>query len=242
VKFSLILIALILSGCATPDYKVYVEAQNSLAVQHQLQATAQANAKSVSETARFNALGKIAETGDTAAKVAAVMALQFGSQNSSQTNSQITQLAAPQPNQLLQWASILVPALSQAYSISKNAEVSIAASNNAMQTSIATTNGFVNIAGKIQVPAANISTVTTDNHAVTTTTSNTTTSTLEGTGVLGDGSYSTTANPTTYTMSGTGTLGSGTYSTTDNNSTNPIVQITPTVIQPTVITPVITTP
>jgi len=222
MKFILAIITLALTGCASTEYAQYTASQ-----------TAIATAKAQSDTARYQALAAIAATGTDSARVAAVMALAMGG-----GQTQVTQIASPQPNQALQWASILVPAVTQAYAIGKNAEVAIASSNNAMLTSTATTAGFVGIAGKIQAPAAanvvvpqanvttttsttstdnHASTVSTDNHAVATTTSTTST-----------------ANPTTTTttLSGTGTLGSGTYSpqanpvtTTSTTTTNPATQI-----------------
>ena len=59
-------------------------------------------------------------------------------------------MQAPAPNQALQWASILVPSLTQIYGIRANADVAKNSSDNAAATSIATTQGFVGIAGKIQ--------------------------------------------------------------------------------------------
>jgi len=140
MKYILILVALSLSACASPDYKQYALSTEAASV------------------ARSNALRDIAKEGDSSAKVAAVMALALGA-NGGQSSIQ-----APQPNQLLQWASILVPGLVQAYGIKQNASVAINASNNAAATSQATTAGFVGIAGLIQ--AAPTITTTTDRHDV----------------------------------------------------------------------------
>ena len=126
-----------LAGCASPDYKQYALSTEAASV------------------ARSQALAEIAKAGDTAA-VAATMALALGASQS--------QLQAPQPNQVLQWASVLVPGLVQAYGIKQNASVAINASNNAAATSQATTAGFVGIAGLIQ--AAPTITTTTDRHDV----------------------------------------------------------------------------
>lgn len=165
---SIAIVAFALMGCASPDYQQYVAAQQ-----------ANAAAMATSDTARYQALASIAKT-DGSAAVAAAMALALGGQRQ-------TQIAAPQPNQILQWASIIVPALGQAYAIGKSADVSIAASNNAVRSTEAMAGGFVAIAGQIQAPAANV-------------TNTTSTSTiLSGTGVLGSGTYSTFANPVTNT-------------------------------------------
>ena len=137
MKLSIIAMAIALAGCASPEYLQYAKSTEAASI------------------ARSNALMKIAESGDTAA-VAATMALALGAGQS--------QLQAPQPNQLLQWAQILVPGMVQAYGIKQNANVAINSSNNAAATSQATTAGFVGIAGLIQ--AAPTITTTTDRHDV----------------------------------------------------------------------------
>lgn len=174
MKYLIILIFAALAGCASPGYEQYLATQQAVAV-----------ARSGSDAARYNALASIAKTGDPAASVAAAMALAIGGNQAPQ------HIEAPR-NELLQWAGILVPAVTQAYAIGKSADVAINASNNAFQTSAATSGAFVGIAGKIQAPAANVSTVTTstDNSMA-----------MSGTGVLGSGTYSTQANPVTTTTS-----------------------------------------
>ena len=157
-RLILLFVAIALTACASPEYAQYTAAQSSIA-------TARAN----SETARFNALASIAKDGTDSARVAAVMALALGQSSSGAQNV----IQAPQRSDALQWASIIIPGLTQAYAIGKSADVAINSSNNAMLTSTATTAGFVGIAGKIQAPAAasvivpqaNVSTVTTtDSH------------------------------------------------------------------------------
>lgn len=161
----IVIAACTLSACAAPGYEQYLAAQQGIA-------TARSNA----DIARYDALANIAAKGDSAASVAAAMALAMGG------NAPQPVIAAPQ-NELLQWASVLVPALTQAYAIGQSANVAINASNNAARAAEATTAGFVGMAGKIQAPViaptvlpqANVSTITT----------------LSGTGTLGSGSYST---------------------------------------------------
>lgn len=227
MKYLIILIAALLaSACATTDYEAYAKSAADASV------------------ARSKALSDIAQQGDSAAKVAAVMALALGAGE--------VKLQAPAPNSALQWASILVPGIVQIYGITEQSRVATTQSNNAASVANSTNAAFVGIAGKIQAAAANVSTVTTttstDRNDVTTTSyaNPTTTTTLSGTGTLGSGAYSTAANPTSTTLSGTGTLGSGAYSTTDShqvtNSTpfvTPIVQVVPTVITPVNVTPVV---
>lgn len=132
-----------LTGCATKEYQAYADV-------HKAHAQAQA--------ARYQALADIAKQGDTTAKVAAVMSLQMGG---AQGQSHI---AAPKSfaDQLLQWTSVLLPSVTQIYSVGKQAQVGITQSNNAREIGISTNAAFVGLAGKIQAPGA-----------VTTTTTNT---------------------------------------------------------------------
>ena len=164
-RLIIVIAACALSACAAPGYEQYLAAQQGIA-------TARSNA----DIARYDALANIASKGDSAASVAAAMALAMGG------NAPQPVIQAPQ-NELLQWAGVLVPALTQAYAIGQSANVAINASNNATRSAEATTAGFVGMAGKIQAPViaapvlpqANVSTITT----------------LSGTGTLGSGSYST---------------------------------------------------
>ena len=204
-----ILLALALTGCASTEYSEYAKAQGEIA-----------RAKSDADTARYQALSKVAETGSEGARIAAVMALAF---SGSGTNTQAVQtVQAPQASSALQWASILVPSLTNIAGMHYASKANIAATESAARVSESTTAAFVGIAGKIQAPVvtnpqANVTTTTTttstdnhastvDNHAVSTaststsSTSNpTTTTTLSGTGTLGSGAYSTQANPVTTT-------------------------------------------
>jgi hypothetical protein len=156
---------LLLAGCASPGYEHYLAAQQSVAV-----------SRSTADTARYNALATIAAKGDSASGVAAAMALALGGQQ------QPVQIAAPQ-NEWLQWASVLVPALTNAYAIGKSADVAIHASDNAYKTSASTTGGFVALGQQIQAPVIAA--------PVTPQANITNTYTLSGTGVLGSGTYQT---------------------------------------------------
>ena len=218
MKLVLISIALALTGCATTEYADYAKAQGDIA---------RANAEV--QSARYNALSKVAETGTESAKIAAVMALALGGSSSTQA---VQQVQAPQPSQALQWAQVLVPSITNIASLHYTSRASMAASESAARVSESTNAAFVGLASKIQAPVtvvpqtvtpvvaapvlpqANVTTTTTstDNHAVSNTTSSSTTSTLSGTGVLGSGSYSTVSTPA------------------------------PVVITPVIPTPVITTP
>ena len=139
---AIILCALSLTGCATAEYQAYADA-------HKAQAAAQ--------TARFQALADIAKQGDTTAKVAAVMSLQMGSQ-------QTTQINAPKSwaDYALQWTGLLLPTFGQVYSVNKQTSLGMRQSDNATALGISTNAAFVGIASKIQAPAANITTTTTN--------------------------------------------------------------------------------
>jgi hypothetical protein len=142
MKLIAIVTALALTGCATgKEYEAYAEA-------HKAQAAAQA--------ARYKALSDIAAQGDTTAKVAAVITL-------NQSSGQASQIAAPKSaaEHLIQWTSILLPSLTNIYGINKQAQVGIAQSNNATTLGVSTNAAFVGLAGKIQAPAANVTTTTT---------------------------------------------------------------------------------
>ena len=113
---------LALSGCASvTDYNLYSQTQQMIA---------QKNAEA--DIARSNALKDIAASGDSAAKVAAVMSLQFSAQNSQRQQ----QIAAPSSigDTMLKWASVLVPSLTQFYAIGKSTEVAITHSNNSVKS------------------------------------------------------------------------------------------------------------
>ena len=124
-------IMLALSGCATQDYKLYAETQGKIA-----------QAQAMSDTARYAALAEIAKQGDSAAKVAAVMSLNMTGNNN--VNIRASQMNPPKTigDTALQWTSILLPSLTQFYSISANRQVSIAQSNNQAAIAQSTNNTF----------------------------------------------------------------------------------------------------
>jgi hypothetical protein len=226
MKYLVLITAIALTGCATNDYDAYAKAQADVA-----------RAKSDSDTARYAALSKIAETGDASSKIAAVMALALGG-NGSQTNS--SQIAAPQASNALQWASILVPSVTNIAGMAFNARVAIANADNNARIAESTNSAFLGIAGKIQAPViqaatvvtpqANVSTVTTttsdnhavDNHATTSTTNTSSTSSTAST------STASTSNTTTSTsLGGNGVIGAGSYAAnpstvTTTSTANPV--------------------
>lgn len=143
MKKSLIAIAtaaMFLTGCASTDYALYAQTQ-------QLIATKQAEA----EIARADALKGIAAAGDSTAKVAAVMSLQFASQSQSQGSQQI---AAPTSfgDTMLKWASVLVPGLTQVYAIGKSTDVAITHSNNSVKSQQSTNDMVVDLVKDRKTP------------------------------------------------------------------------------------------
>ena len=201
-------IILALTGCATNEYAAYAEAHK---------ARAQADA------ARYAALAKIAEMGDTTAKVAAVISLNV------QNNNQ-TQMTMPRSwaDYALSFTGALLPVVGQMYAVNKQTSLGIRQSDNATTLGIAqansnrdvqtaTVSGFANMAGlgfktasdiasNIQAPQPNM--------------------TLNGNGVIGSGTYS--IGPNSGTNSGnTGKLAGTTL--TDQTAT-------PTVVRPEVVT------
>jgi hypothetical protein len=124
--------AISFTGCASmTDYSLYAQTQQMIA---------QERAKA--EIARYNALKEIAQKGDSAAQVAAVITLNQGVQ------SQQSQGVAPPSNlhdTMLKWASILVPGAVQVYGIGKSTEVAITNSNNNRDVSINNNDSMVNM-------------------------------------------------------------------------------------------------
>lgn len=125
----------LLTGCASDNYRMYADTQKAIA-----------NANAMAEAARYQALAEIAKQGDTAAKVAAVITL-----NSMGAGSQKPpmQIAAPKTvgDTVLQWTSVLLPSLTQLYSVSANKSIAVTQSNNAAAVSMSTNNTMANIAG-----------------------------------------------------------------------------------------------
>jgi hypothetical protein len=207
--------ALALTGCATDDYQHYAQAQMAMA-----------QAKSTADQARYNALARIADSGDSVARVAAVMSLAGLGDGARQAPSSVAAPVSP-GSTALQWASILVPGVTQAYMISSNVKLGMRQSDNQTAlglgqsrdqaaTSAATFGAITTISSQIQAPAANVTT------------------TLSGTGVLGSGSYS--IGPNSGTNSGNSGRLAGT-SITDNTHTPAIVtQPAPVVVRPEVVT------
>jgi hypothetical protein len=140
IKLLAILTAtLALVGCGTTEqYKMYAETQKSIA---------QANA--MAETARYAALAEIAKTGDSGARVAAVMSINFGSQGGN--GPRVQQVAPPKTfgDTALQWTSVLLPSLTNIYGITANRQVAVTQSNNQAAVAKSTNDTFATMNGNM---------------------------------------------------------------------------------------------
>jgi hypothetical protein len=213
MKKLLLFAPLLLAGCAT-NYEGYVEANVKIA-----------EARAKAETEKYKAMAAIASTGDAAAKVAAVMSMALG-----QPNQQAQQQIAPPKSAAdttLQAIATILPSIAQIYGINRqvalgmeqvrgNVAIQQAVSNASVMTARSTNDTFASIAGKIQAPAANVTTTT------TTSTDNTHTPTVVTTekSVVLDPKVITTEKPVIV---------------------NPTV-VNPTVVRPEVVNPVVINP
>lgn len=126
MKTVLILTLALLTGCANyGDYYKSVEASNAAMVSA---VRAQAEADAV----RFNVLMRIAESGDATAKVAATMALALGGQRPAQAPA----VAAQPQNEALQWASVVVPGVTQGLMGYYSMRTNMRSSDNAVLQSL----------------------------------------------------------------------------------------------------------
>lgn len=137
------ILALALSGCSSyGDYYGSVDAANARQVEAQ-------RAQSDADAARYQALMRIAESGDSTAKVAAVMALALSQNQGAQARMVVP--AQPQ-NEALQWASILVPGVTQGLSIVYNTKLGMKQSDNSTALGMNTNQTFGAMAGEIAKP------------------------------------------------------------------------------------------
>ena len=120
-----------LAGCASNDYKLYADTQMKIA---------QANRDA--EIARYQALAKIAESGDSASRVAAVISLNIA--GAGQGGPRQVPVNPPQTfaDKALQWTGVLLPSFTQMYGINANRQVAITQSNNQAAVAQSTNNTF----------------------------------------------------------------------------------------------------
>ena len=120
---------LVLGGCATNQYEAYLAAE-----------TARSNAYKEVETAKFQALSAIAASGNETAKVAAVISIVSSGQGGASKGGQGLQAPVSNSQIALQWASLLVPTITnglvQGYTINRNTALGMKQSDNALATSL----------------------------------------------------------------------------------------------------------
>lgn len=159
----LLLIPVLLTGCATQDYSKYTE--SLVAIE-----TAKHNA----DAEKYRAMAQIAQSGDTTTKVAAMFSLQGNSQQHS-----VSIVAPKSPwDTARDLLGIFIPAVVQGYGIKANQNIAVTQSNNSRDVAVSTNSAFVGIASQIQAPSTisvtsgvfgsgSISpTSTTDNHSI----------------------------------------------------------------------------
>ena len=114
-----ITVALTLTACATNQDAYY----NAIAAREARQAEQELRADT--------AIAQMAASGDAQAKGMALMHFAMKANNAKSSQQMI---AAPKSTaeQLLPWASLIIPSVTQFYSITKNAEMAINSSNNAL--------------------------------------------------------------------------------------------------------------
>jgi hypothetical protein len=214
----LLLIPFLLLGCANPEYIKYLDVQSKIESDRANSVSAEATAKHNADAEKYKAMAAIAAGGDQTAKVAAVMAIALGQASAPQTPQEPrATLQAPPINQALQWASVLVPSLTNMVGMNYAFRTSEVQSNNAREVSVSTNGAFTSMGTNIKDTAASGFTAS------------------HGIAVSGFNSIATVASliqaPTTIT--GDAVIGSGVLTktdshnttTTDNHTTNPPVVI-----------------
>lgn len=149
------IVALLASGCATnTDYKMYAETQQKIAQAH-----------AVAQTARYNALAEIAKSGDSAAKVAAVLSIQMGNMSGGSNQQTQQNIAAPEDlnQKMLRWAGVLLPTVTQGLGIAAQLhaanvqkQIAVTQSNNAAATAQNTNNTFAAMSNNMANSNTNI--------------------------------------------------------------------------------------
>jgi hypothetical protein len=112
-------VALTLTACATNQDAYY----NAIAAREARQAEQELRADT--------AIAQMAASGDAQAKGMALMHFAMKA-NSVKQNQQAIAAPKTMAESLLPWASLIVPSITQFYSITKNAEIAINSSNNAL--------------------------------------------------------------------------------------------------------------
>lgn len=131
-----VIIALALTGCAT-NYDQYANAQVKIA---------EANAATAKY--KYEALALMGNSGGDTAKVAAIISLN----QQSQQPQQVLQAPKSWQDSALQWASVLVPSLTQMYSINATKATSLAQIDASTKTQMHQADTYVQFGTLINDP------------------------------------------------------------------------------------------
>lgn len=228
---SILLISLLaLTGCANVEYTQYLAAQTRLSADAQVAKSTEAVAKYNADAAKYRAMADIAASGTESAKVAAVMAIALGTQQGNGSAAATpTQLQLPGASPALQWASILVPSLTNIAGIAANMRVATVQSNNSRDVAVSTNSTFAGMGTSIQTTATSLG-------------NNTQAIAASGSaGIVSVASMIQAPTPNvtnTNTISGDAVIGAGTLTKTDSHAVdnhavdNHSVSPTPVVITP----------
>lgn len=130
---ALAIVSVALTGCASKLGEYYVAVDNANSRKTEIEIARQAT-----ELARIQALSAAAISADPAARASAVMALALSGAASSAPSRDSVMVKPDAPRDpsdtVLKWASLLVPSLTQFYSIQQNAAIAINSSNNALES------------------------------------------------------------------------------------------------------------
>lgn len=148
-KVSVIVAAVaVLAGCSTTrEYQLYSEAHR-----------AKIQADALVEAARWNALAEVAKSGDVTAKVAVAMAVQAGSTKGVANPANGIQPPKSNAELALQWTGLLLPNLTQFYSINRNSAVAMRQSDNATALGIAQSNNQATVTTNTNAAFVNMAT------------------------------------------------------------------------------------
>lgn len=142
MKPLLALAAALLTGCANyGEYYRSVEASNSAMI-------AAVRAQAEADAVRFNVLMRIAESGDTTAKALAVMAMATSGARGVPTPA----VAQMPQNEALQWASVLVPGVTQGLMGYYNMRTNMRSSDNATLLGLSTNQTMLGMGSLIAEP------------------------------------------------------------------------------------------
>ena len=231
MKFILIAVFALLTGCASQDYALYVETTAKIDAALSASRSTEVIAKHNADAAKYKALSDIAASGPETAKIAAVMALALGDKAAPALAPEVhKQLQAPPPDRALQWASVLVPSLTQIVGMGYNYRAMETQSNNARDVAVSTNQAFVGMnTGTKDTAAAGYTAISGVVTAGTLANTNVVSEMNKGYTAIAGMIQAPAANvATTTTISGDGVVGAGTMTkspvttTTTTSTANPV--------------------